>query len=722
MVNAGAEKLFGYAREDLIGRPVEMLVPARFRAAHPRVRSAYTEHPETRPMGKGRDLFALRKDGTEVPVEIGLNPIQTDEGPLIVSVITDITERKSAEESQVRLAAIVNSSDDAIIGKTLDGIIMSWNPGAEKIFGYSAAEAVGQPMLMLFPPERVDEEKEILTRISRGMSVDHFDTVRVHKDGKLIDVSITLSPISDGKGKIIGASKVARDVTERKRAEASLARQARLLNVSFDAILLWELEGPIIYWNEGAQEMYGFPPGEAIGRQSHDLLCTYHPQGVESFKIQLKQIGTWSGELHHRTRTGTQIIVESRMRLVREANGQQIVFETNRDITERKRNEEALRQSETFNREILDSLTAHIAVLDREGRIVLVNEAWRRFAAHDRHGLICDCVGENYLSVCSKAAECDGNEIAKAVFAGIRKVMDGTQNYFGLEYPCHSADEQRWFRLHVCPLTTGSSAVVTAHEDITERWHAEEAIRKLNAELEERVIERTAQLEAANKELEAFSYSVSHDLRSPLRTVDGFAQMALEDYAPQLPPEGVHCLKTICDGAQRMGALIDDLLTFSRLSRAPLNRRTVATDSLVRSILADLAVEREGRKMEFRIGELPPCSGDPALLKQVWVNLLSNACKYTKQRAVAEIEIGSKRENDETIYFVHDNGAGFDMRYVGKLFGVFQRLHRMEDYEGTGVGLAIVQRVIHRHGGRIWAEAAVDCGATFYFTLHEIKS
>jgi PAS domain S-box-containing protein len=263
--------------------------------------------------------------------------------------------------------------------------------------------------------------------------------------------------------------------------------------------------------------------------------------------------------------------------------------------------------------------------------------------------------------------------------------------------------------------------MIGAVMDITERKQYEKEILRLNTELENRVKQRTTELEVANQELEAFSYSISHDLRAPLRTINGFSRVVQEDFAGVLPNEGRRQLQIIRNGAEKMGVLIDDLLKFSRLSRLPLRKSEVNTMGLVEQVLAETSELRAGREIQITVHPLPSCLADPSLLKQVWVNLLSNAFKYTQQQSRPEVVIGCRTDAGEKTFFIRDNGTGFDMRYAGKLFGVFQRLHRSDEFEGTGVGLAIVQRIVHRHGGRVWAEAKPGEGATFFFSLDQEK-
>ena len=379
------------------------------------------------------------------------------------------------------------------------------------------------------------------------------------------------------------------------------------------------------------------------------------------------------------------------------------------DITDRKRMELALQENEKRFRTLANSISQLAWIARADGSITWYNQRWYAYTGTTLEQM----EGWGWQSVH------DPQRLPEVVARWQEAIALGQP--FEMEFPLRGADGQfRRFLTLASPLRNAEGTVEQwfgTNTDVDELKRAEDEIKALNTELEARVVKRTAELEAANKELEAFSYSVSHDLRAPLRAINGFAGIVLEEFGPQLPPEARRYLDRICSGGKRMGELIDDLLSFSRLSRQPLNRQRVDTARLVEEALAEAKSTGTNRPVETHIGDLPPCMGDPALLKQVWINLLSNAVKYSRDRTPAIVEAGCEQADGKTVYFVRDNGVGFDMQYAGKLFGVFQRLHRADEFEGTGVGLAIVQRIVHRHGGHIWVTAEPDRGAAFYFTL-----
>jgi PAS domain S-box-containing protein len=349
--------------------------------------------------------------------------------------------------------------------------------------------------------------------------------------------------------------------------------------------------------------------------------------------------------------------------------------------------------------------------VDRGYRLTSFNEAFRR-VMRERAGRDFR-VGDSVLDSMRTSAE------RERLKASLDRALAGERFVEELRYD-PPPEEGRWAELLRTPIYDRDGAVtgvVVYSKDITHRMQVHERALDANATLERLIAARTEQLAAANRELEAFAYSVSHDLRAPLRAIDGFARIVDRDHGDALPEKARQHFGRIREAAQRMGALIEGLLAFSRLGRQSLNVQPLEVGSVVQAALADLAGEREGRSLELAVGELGRCRADATLLRQVFVNLVGNALKYTRGREPARIEIGSTLQDGRRAWHVADNGVGFDMAHAGRLFGVFQRLHREEDYEGTGVGLALVRRIVERHGGRVQAEARPGAGATFRFTL-----
>ncbi len=555
----------------------------------------------------GEEIIIERPDGTRRHMRPHPEPIVNEAGIVVgaVDMLIDVTETKQAEEALARLAAIVTSSDDAIVSKNLDGIVMSWNRAAERLFGYTADEMIGQPISRLIPEERHNEEPAILERLRRGEAITHYETIRCKKDGTRLHISLSVSPMVNAHGKIIGASKIARDITAQKLAEQALLhsreelrraleyQQAVVSNMG-EGLYTVDGQGLVTSVNQAAERLFGWTRQEMLGRKMHDMVHYKRPDG-----------------------------------------------------------------------------TAFPAA---------------------------ECAGLHVLR--------DGAPLINFEDVFIRK--DGS--FFDVVYSSS-------------PIWTGGkiSGLVVVFRDVSDRKRIDAALRDRDRALtvaNEALTKHTVALAEANKELESFSYSVSHDLRAPLRTIDAFSRIVEEDHGAALDPEAQRCLAVVRKAAGQAGELIDDLLELSRLGRQSMQFQPVDMVQLAREAAEEAGHCHPDRKVEVFLGDLPPCEGDRRLLKLVWANLLSNAFKYTQYSSGPKIEVGWLPDDAQpavAVYYVKDNGVGFDMRYVNKLFGVFQRLHKKEEYEGTGVGLAIVHRIVHRHAGRVWAEGKVNGGATFYF-------
>ena len=513
-----------------------------------------------------------------------------------------------------------------------------------------------------------------------------------------------------------------REVRERRDLEIDLRirenryrEQAELLEVTYDAVIVRNLQHEITYWNRGAEGLYGWRAEEILGKVPYDLLQTLFPKPRVEMEAQTMETGYWEGELTQQRRDGSAVIVFSRWVLRRDAQGNPDgILESNRDITAKREAEESLARNEERNRvneisfRLLIEAVKDYAIIgfDPSGMVTSWNGGAERLKGYKAEEIMGQHISRLYAQEDIDTGKLE-EELQQAAATGHVEDQGWRVRKDGSRF---------WAEVVTTALRNPGGKLigfVKIDRDITARRDSEKQIRDLNLEL----VEQLDQLGNVNRELESFSYSVSHDLRAPLRHVDGFARILKDEYSPEIPLEASRYLDRILQGATRMGQLIDDLLNLAQIGRKELKRRKVQMGSLVKEVMAELPAEAQERSIEWRIEPLPEMNCDPGLVKIVFANLLANAVKFTRKQAAAVIEVGTRTTDGQLTIFVRDNGVGFDPRYADKLFGVFQRLHRQEDFEGTGIGLVTVQRIIRRHGGEVWAESQVDAGTTFFFTL-----
>ncbi|HLO18227.1 MAG TPA: PAS domain S-box protein, partial [Anaerolineales bacterium] len=722
-----ASRLFtskvGKEPEDFVGKNIWQMFPKHLGTALEENFRAAMEKRETRRFEIGGKYTAARYRMTAFPSAEGITVIGTD-----------ITERKQAEEalraSEERYRAVVESAMDAIIvtDPSSRGKILSANPAACRMFGYSMQEFLGlgrEDILDVNDPKLTVllEERE-----QRGRATAELTYKR--KDGTRFSGELSIAYFQDKNGEHRSVA-IIRDISERKRAQQDLVESEekyRLLAENSNDWIYWiKPNRSFQYISPSCERVTGFSPSEFM--KDPDLFINIiHPEDRERVEAHLREVrkGSEVHNLDYRIFTKTNQVrwISHSCDPVYAADGKYMGRNgTNRDITERKQVEEALQKAHEELELKVQERTAALsqansllqALMDTMPDQIYFKDTQGRFIRNSRSQA--NLLGLNDPIVAVGKTDFDFFPHAAKSYAEEQEVMKSGKPLVDLEeWVVWPDGTETWVSTTKVPLRNSNGETIGIFgisRDITERKRTEQAIRQLNADLEK----QADQLQAANKELEAFSYSVSHDLRAPLRAIDGYTRILVEDYEATLDDEGRRVCGIISAEARRMGQLIDDLLAFSRLGRKQMYASKIDMNALAVSVFSELMKEEKRERIDFQIAKLHPIKGDASLIRQVWINLLSNAIKFSSKKERAIIEVGNKQTPEENIYYVRDNGAGFDMEYANKLFGVFQRLHSESEFDGTGVGLAIVQRIIRRHGGRVWAQGEMEKGATFYFAL-----
>ncbi|MEH2256292.1 PAS domain S-box protein [Nostoc sp.] len=737
-------QMLNYTREDLRSGRIRWgeIVPLEYIEVSERSIQELTITGSCKPF----EQEYIRKDGSLVPVLLGFAK-QGDR--TIIGFVLDLSERKQAEaeaQHRSRQAEVAQSILQMLLEHVPEGITIAGGPPdfpiiansklAQELLGRASESLVGissesyVQLYNLFLADGVTPltlEQLPLYRATRyGEIIRDQEYIIERPDGTTITAIANVVPIRDSQGQIIGAIDCWRDITNRKLIEEALRQRETELRLITDTlpvlISFVDSEQRYRFNNRAYEEWFGYPAAdiygkhlwEVVGEPAYELLRPYVEQVLVGEQV------TFEGQIPYKD-GGTRYInaiyvpqfnkqgtVEGYVALITDISEQQAARR------ERKLAEEALRDSEERYRILTEVSPQAIWMGDRDGGITYCNQYWL-----DYTGLTMEqTAGYGWIYVIHPD---DRDRVLKT---SMQAVANATDYEVEIRFRQVSDSSYRWHIVRGLPFRDQSGQIlkwVGIASDIHDRKVAEAALQQLNEMLEQRIQERTAQLEAANKELESFSYSVSHDLRAPLRHIAGFVELLQKRHSStSLDQTSQRYLKIIAETTKQAGILIDELLTFSRMGRTEMRYINLNMEELVQEVKRDSIAQTLGHTIHWHIEPLPEAQGDPSMLRLVLRNLIGNAVKYSQTRNPAEITVGSTDNENEVVFFVQDNGIGFNMQYVHKLFGVFQRLHSDPQFEGTGVGLANVQRIIHRHNGQVWAEAVVDSGATFYFSLPKL--
>ncbi len=739
-MNEVAERLTGWSQAAAQGRPIAEV----FRIVNEDTREpAHIPVADVLATGELRSLethtILVARDGSERAIADSAAPIRNADGGIlgVVLVFRDVTAESAARaalrESEARYRTLFDSIDEGFCilevlfdanQKAVDYRFLEVNPSFEKQSGLR--DAVGRTMRS-FAPDLEEYWFETFGRIALT-----GEATRFKNRAEPLQRSFEMYAFRLGDPAARHVAVLFVDITERERAQAELDR---FFSLSLDLLCISSADGYFKRVSPAVQDLLGWSVEEFLATPYIDNV---HPDDHEATLQEVtRQMKSGERVLHfenrYRHKNGSWRVLSWRS-----VPYGDLMYAIARDVTDLKTMEQALRES---NERLERRVEARTAELLRTHEVVQHSE--RRFRAlieHGADGISVIDARNNILYLSPAVAAIEGYTAEELAGQNgldnthpddlplVGQLVDRLVANPGKPIPVlwrRRHKDGRWLWLEGVATNLlddpAVKGIVTNYRDVTERKRAEAEIQLLNRDLERRVSERTAQLENANTELESFSYSVSHDLRAPLRHVQGFVEMLGEELQGGLSAKAERYMKTIASAAGEMGQLIDDLLSFSKMGRAEMRETTVDLDAVVRKTRERLERSVGERRVEWQVEALPRVQGDPAMLNQVLANLLDNAVKYTRPRDPARIEVGcSGREGERVVLYVRDNGAGFEMKYADKLFGVFQRLHRAEEFEGTGIGLATVRRIVGRHGGRVWAESALDRGSTFYFTVKAV--